>query len=107
MKFKTKGYKAKYGLHKHYPCYFILNIHFFNTFHTLFLLYFKGKPDRPGKLTVFDIAITKMILRWYHPDVDGGTPITGYIVDYKEDSSSNWNKVNEDAALDTTCPAAL
>ena len=62
---------------------------FFQHISYIILLYFTGKPDRPGKLTVSDIVITKMILCWYQPDVNGGTPITDYIVDYKEFSSSN------------------
>ena len=42
-----------------------------------------------------------MTLCWYPPDVDGGTPITGYIVDHKKVSSSDWSKVNLDVALGT------
>ena len=43
-----------------------------------------------------------MKFRWHPPDVDGGTPLKGYIVDHKEVSSSHWNKVNLDVALGTT-----
>ena len=71
-------------------------------FQHIVILFFTGKPDRPGKLTVSDIDITKMTLCWYPPDVDGGTPITGYIVEDKEVSSSQWCKVNLDVALGTT-----
>ena len=43
-----------------------------------------------------------MTLCWCPPVVDGGAPITGYIVDYQAVSSSHWSKVNLDVALGTS-----
>ena len=66
------------------------------------VLYFAGKPDGPRKLTVSDTDVTKMTLCWDPPDVDGGTHITGYIVEYKQVDRTRWTKVNLDVVSSTT-----
>ena len=43
-----------------------------------------------------------MTLCWHTPDSDGGTPITGYIVEYKKVASTSWSRVNLDVALGIT-----
>ena len=56
---------------------------------------FKGKPHSPIKLTVSDVEATQMRVSWTPPNFDGGSPITGYLVEYKDVSdSTKWAKVN-------------
>ena len=43
----------------------------------------KSKPHLPGKPIASDIKATKVKVSWTPPDVDGGTPIIGYLLEYK------------------------
>ena len=51
-----------------------------------------GKPDSPKKLTVSDINANQMRVSWNPPDFNGGSPITGYLVEYKQVPSFQWVK---------------
>nr|XP_006823015.1 PREDICTED: titin-like [Saccoglossus kowalevskii] len=59
-------------------------------------------PDAPGKPTVSDVSSTSMVLTWEEPESDGGSKITGYIIEKKEEFSTRWVKVNRDTVLDLT-----
>lgn len=39
---------------------------------------------------------TSFAIKWQPPENDGGTPITEYIVEMKEESKKAWQKVNTD-----------
>ena len=39
-----------------------------------------------------DIKSTQMKISWTPPDFDGGTPITGYQLEYKTKTGANWKK---------------
>lgn len=41
-------------------------------------------------------------LTWKPPSEDGGTPITGYVVERCQSSSSRWIRVNKDLTSDLT-----
>ena len=43
-----------------------------------------------------------MKVSWTPPDVDGGSPIIGYLLEYKEKTSTDWTPVNVDKSTDTT-----
>ncbi|XP_059095455.1 twitchin-like [Tigriopus californicus] len=47
-------------------------------------------PDAPIGLEVSDYDATSAILKWKAPINDGGMPLTGYIVEYKEIRESEW-----------------
>ena len=42
-----------------------------------------------------------MTVSWTPPQSDGGTPIIGYFVERKSDTSSRWVRVNKDLVSDT------
>ena len=43
-----------------------------------------------------------MKVSWTPPDVDGGSPIIGYLLEYKEKTSTDWTPVKVDKSTDTT-----
>ena len=56
-------------------------LHILKIFSHFFL---KDKPKPPSKPTVSDISATNMRVSWTPPDFDGGSPIIGYLVQFKE-----------------------
>ena len=62
---------------------------------------FKANPDPPSKPTVTVIKGSQMTVSWNPPDFTGGTPITGYLLEYKDKRSSEWVKVHIDKPTDT------
>ncbi|XP_054161595.1 twitchin-like isoform X2 [Oppia nitens] len=63
----------------------------------------KGKgaePSPPQNLHVKKVGKTYVDLKWEPPRSDGGSKITGYVVERKEHNSSYWIKVNEYGCLD-------
>uniref|UniRef100_A0A3B3QB10 Titin n=1 Tax=Paramormyrops kingsleyae TaxID=1676925 RepID=A0A3B3QB10_9TELE len=58
------------------------------------------KPLPPGKVTLQDVSSNSVTLSWEKPDHDGGSRITGYIVEMQSKGSEKWTecltvKVNE------------
>ncbi|MFT7799600.1 titin-like isoform X1, partial [Arapaima gigas] len=58
------------------------------------------KPLPPGKVTLQDVTSSSVTLTWERPDHDGGSRITGYIVEMQGKGSEKWTqcmtvKVNE------------
>ncbi|KAK7507540.1 hypothetical protein BaRGS_00001475, partial [Batillaria attramentaria] len=52
------------------------------------------KPGPPtGPLVVTDVDLTSATLTWKPPKEDGGSPITGYIVERKETTKSKWTRL--------------
>ena len=41
-------------------------------------------PGPPETLQIFDVSREGMTLTWYPPEDDGGSQVTGYIVERKE-----------------------
>uniref|UniRef100_A0A8B9E4K1 Titin n=1 Tax=Anser cygnoides TaxID=8845 RepID=A0A8B9E4K1_ANSCY len=56
-------------------------------------------PSPPGKPTVYDITENAATVSWTLPKSDGGTPITGYILERRE-ASGKWVRVNKAPILD-------
>nr|CAD7400062.1 unnamed protein product [Timema poppensis] len=48
------------------------------------------EPDSPGKPLIMDWDKDHVDLEWPIPKSDGGSPITGYIVQKKEKGSPYW-----------------
>ena len=59
----------------------------------IIIIYFSDKPDAPGKPSVTDVNAESATVTWTAPYSDGGAPITGYILEKKESSSTYWSKV--------------
>lgn len=49
--------------------------------------------DTPGKPVLKDWTKNHADITWKAPDDDGGAPITGYIIEKKDDMSPKWHKV--------------
>ena len=65
-----------------------------------YVFIFKVKPDSPSKPAVTDVKKTEMSVSWTPPDLNGGTPITGYLLEYKKVTSSQLAKVYLDKPTD-------
>jgi titin len=54
-------------------------------------------PEAPGKpvgpLEAKDINRTAITLRWQEPETDGGSPLTGYMLEQREAKRTQWTKV--------------
>lgn len=51
--------------------------------------------DTPGKPQIVDWSSNHADLKWRAPEDDGGAPITGYIVEKKDNNTGKWQKVLE------------
>lgn len=51
-------------------------------------------PDPPGKPQAIDVQRDRCKIKYAAPRYDGGSPITGYIIEQKYKSSNNWYKVS-------------
>ena len=49
-----------------------------------------------------EIKTTQMKVFWRPPNVDGGTPILGYLLEYKEKASEDWISDSRNTIPDTT-----
>lgn len=57
---------------------------------------FAEPPGPPrGPLEVSGMTKTSFTIKWQPPENDGGTPITEYIVEMKEESKKSWQKVDK------------
>lgn len=45
-------------------------------------------PNKPGNVTIEDSPESGIVLRWKKPDLDGGSPITGYEVEVRDTAGS-------------------
>ena len=59
-------------------------------------------PDPPYNLVASDITRTEATITWQAPDVDGGTPITGYHVERCSDNSARWVRQTRQPIHDVT-----
>uniref|UniRef100_A0A3B5APW5 Titin n=1 Tax=Stegastes partitus TaxID=144197 RepID=A0A3B5APW5_9TELE len=51
-------------------------------------------PGSPTNLHVVQASKSVMVIAWSKPDSDGGSPITGYHIECKDQSSILWTKLN-------------
>lgn len=65
-------------------------------------VYFTAVPSKPGAPEPTDWTANKAELSWNEPASDGGSPITGYIIEIKDKYSPLWDK-----ALETDSPAPV
>uniref|UniRef100_A0ABM0M0Q4 Titin-like n=1 Tax=Saccoglossus kowalevskii TaxID=10224 RepID=A0ABM0M0Q4_SACKO len=59
-------------------------------------------PEAPGKPKVMEVDATFMTIRWSEPESDGGSKITNYVVERKDEFSTRWSKVLTDNMTDTS-----
>jgi len=58
--------------------------------------------DRPGPpvgpVEIGEIGESTVCLKWSHPDNDGGSPVTNYVVLRRETSTREWTEVSTNIA---------
>jgi Fibronectin type III domain len=59
-----------------------------------------GKPDPPRNLSTAEVTESSVGLRWETPELDGGSPITGYVIEMRNASKMTWNKVDTTSSLE-------
>lgn len=57
--------------------------------------------EPPIDLRISDITKNTISLAWHRPTYDGGSPITGYIIEKREGVSAKWSKANLTNVTDT------
>lgn len=55
---------------------------------------YSARPSAPKELKFDDITKDSVHLTWEPPDDDGGSPLTGYLVEKREVSRKTWTKVS-------------
>lgn len=53
-------------------------------------------PDAPEAPEVTKISKAEMTVQWSEPEKDGGKPITGYLLEKREEHAIRWSPVNKD-----------
>jgi hypothetical protein len=63
-------------------------------------------PNPPRDPEITDWTETTLSVQWKAPDSDGGSPVTGYVVEYKEKTATQWKSYFEPDAnkLSTVIP---
>ena len=59
------------------------------------LLYNSDPPSAPQGLQIIDIHKKSAVLTWKPPADDGGTPVTNYRIEYKQEGGMRWDLANE------------
>uniref|UniRef100_A0A3B4AC97 Titin n=1 Tax=Periophthalmus magnuspinnatus TaxID=409849 RepID=A0A3B4AC97_9GOBI len=59
-------------------------------------------PEAPKALEVSDIKKDSMLLTWEAPSEDGGSPITGYIIEKHDKEGVRWTRCNRATVTDLT-----
>ena len=66
-------------------------------------MWFSGPPSPPTEpLTAKPVAKDTVELSWQPPESDGGSPITGYLIEKREKIYSRWTQVEKTADGSTT-----
>lgn len=68
---------------------------FINIFLSYYYISFADEPGKPGTPEVIDYDRDFVELQWKRPDEDGGSPITGYIIEKRDKYSPTWEKCAE------------
>ena len=58
-------------------------------------------PEPPINLRISDITKQSISLAWKKPNYDGGSKITGYMIEKREDTNKRWTKANLTNISDT------
>lgn len=67
----------------------------FNAVAICFFFFFADEPGKPTNVDVTDWDKDHADLTWTKPENDGGAPITGYVIEYKEKFGKEWVKGKE------------
>lgn len=59
-------------------------------------------PFAPEKPTAANVDLTSIQVSWEPPIEDGGSPVTGYIVEKRDTSRDRWSPVNKAPVPETS-----
>ena len=68
----------------------------------IFIYLIADKPDKPQNLQISGVDKDRVSLTWKPPRSDGGSEITKYVVEYREEGAFKWLRHTEDV-LSTQC----
>ena len=57
------------------------------------------RPDAPTDLTATRLSPTAIFLRWEEPDDDGGSVITGYLIEASANGRTGWITIEDDTGV--------
>ena len=66
------------------------------------LVFNSDVPEAPGKPEVTAVDRKQITITWTPPKSDGGSPVTGYIIEKKETSSTRWTQAVKDSVTETS-----
>ncbi|ESO99761.1 hypothetical protein LOTGIDRAFT_141663, partial [Lottia gigantea] len=58
-------------------------------------------PSEPRKFQPTEVTKSSVTLTWVPPENDGGSPVTGYLIEKKTKTSPRWTKCNKSPVRDT------
>ncbi len=65
---------------------------------------FADVPEAPLNPAVKDVERRAVTLKWFPPARDGGSPVTGYIIEYRVSGMFRWDVANHgDPIVDQRC----
>ncbi|KAL7882191.1 hypothetical protein AOLI_G00090400, partial [Acnodon oligacanthus] len=59
-------------------------------------------PDAPKGIEVSNVKKNSMVLSWEAPTSDGGTPLTGYVIEKHDKEGVRWTRCNRQTITDLT-----
>ena len=59
-------------------------------------------PGPPGKPSTENINKTTITVTWTPPETDGGSPVTGYIVEKCDVARARWSRCNKEPVTELT-----
>ncbi len=69
----------------------------------MYILFLPDVPDAPGKPEVSNVDTTSIHLEWTPPENDGGSEITGYIIEKRDATfGDRWVKAVKTPVLETS-----
>lgn len=68
------------------------------------MYFFLDVPSEPKNARITKVNKDCIFVAWDKPDSDGGSPITGYLIERKERNSLLWVKANDTAVRSTEYP---
>lgn len=68
------------------------------------MCFFIDVPSEPKNARITKVNKDCIFVAWDRPDSDGGSPITGYLIERKERNSLLWVKANDTAVRSTEYP---
>ncbi|CAH1802732.1 unnamed protein product [Owenia fusiformis] len=60
------------------------------------------RPGRPGQPKITEITGKSVSLSWSPPMSDGGSPVIGYMVEFRAQGAFKWNKASDDRITETS-----